>query len=126
MDPAIVVASLSSAVALASLVMTYRASTRATTETSTNAREANVIRWAEELREDAADARSQAAGAREEATAAHRSMVGIRRNMEVLAIQLHDLILLIHTPGMNIERLRAMVPVQLNGGSKLPSPEDPR
>lgn len=126
MDTAIVVASLSSAVAVGSMVMTYRASTKATKENSSNTKDSNLIRWAEELREDAADARKEAAGARTEAAEAHKQMTNIRRNMEVLAIQLHDLIIMIHQPGMDIARLRALVPLQINGTRVSPPPEDPR
>lgn len=123
MDTAIVVASISSLVALASMTSTYRASSKANkvTEQQTKdqakiADQASAIRWIEELREDNAEARKEAAAAREEATATHRQMVRVRKDMEVLAVRLHDIILLIHRPGMNMERLRMLVPVD-NGGT---------
>lgn len=122
MDTAIVVASMSTAVAVGSMVLTYRASSRAnkTTEQQSKdqakvADQANAIRWIEELREDNAEARKETAAARQEAAETHRAMVRIRKEMEVLAVRLHDIILLVHRPGMEMEQLRKLIPIDVSG-----------
>lgn len=109
MDAAIVVAAISGAVAAGSMVMTYRASSKATDVSA----DANQIQWAKELRADAADARRESREARTEAEGANLQARVARGQLREIVSYLGWVLRTIHAPGMTLERLRETVPPDL-------------
>jgi hypothetical protein len=94
-DPALGIALLALVGTTVSGVLTYRASVRATRV------------------QESGDQRQWALDATHEARAIRQELVQVRREAEALEVRLHRLVMAIHSPGMTVERLQAMVP--LNG-----------
>jgi hypothetical protein len=109
MDSTVIVAGISTSAAVVAAGLAYRASTRAAKVNET----ANTLRWAEELREDAADARREAREARVEATAAGRQLRELRDQLDDLVSWAQWVVRTIHRPGMSMDRLRETVPREL-------------
>ena len=106
MDASLALAILALAGTLATAVLTYRASTKATRVN------------------ESAEQRQWLADARNEARETRREMAAVRREAEALAVKLHGLVMAIHDPGMTLPRLRAMVPIGNGRNGTHPAPGD--
>lgn len=106
MDSAVAVAAISAAAATVAAVLAYRSSSRAANATE----HGHMLRWAEELRTDAADARREAREARTEAAAAGRQLRELRGQVDELVTYVRWVVRTIHRPGMDIDLLRETVP----------------